>query len=107
MREWSGFLLVDCCGCMVISGSACVEICWRWTQLFALHFMTNTLFLDLPSPTSTSFLKSYGQSNLGQATIPDPTDRILVGPLPPHLSHSLDLDSVGAQMIISLGRFLV
>ena len=30
--QWSGFLLVDCCGQMVIVGSDCVEICWRWTH---------------------------------------------------------------------------
>ena len=27
-RWWSGFLLLDCCGWVVILGSACVEICW-------------------------------------------------------------------------------
>ena len=29
-RRWSGFLLSDCCGWVVVLGSACVEICWGW-----------------------------------------------------------------------------
>ena len=27
-RLWRGFLLLDCCGWVVILGRACVEICW-------------------------------------------------------------------------------
>ena len=29
---WSGFLLVTCCGWVVIFGSVCVEIFWRWAH---------------------------------------------------------------------------
>ena len=45
--------------------------------------------------------QSHSQSNPMDATIPDPTDRILVA------LHSLDLDCVGAQRIIFLDIFLV
>ena len=41
------------------------------------------------------------------ATIPDPTDKILVTLLPPSHSHSPDFGSVGAQRLMFLGRFLV
>ena len=27
-RQWNEFLFLDCCGWVVILGSACVEICW-------------------------------------------------------------------------------
>ena len=31
-RWWSGFLLLDCCGWVVILGNGCVEICWGWAH---------------------------------------------------------------------------
>ena len=31
------FLLVDCCGWVVILGSACVEICWRLAHWECFH----------------------------------------------------------------------
>ena len=31
-RQWSGFLLLDCCGWIVILGSACVEIFCGWVH---------------------------------------------------------------------------
>ena len=30
LEQSSRFLLVDCCNWMVIVGSACVDICWKW-----------------------------------------------------------------------------
>ena len=41
------------------------------------------------------------------ATIPDPTNKILVTLIPPSHSHSPDFGSVGAQRLMFLGRFLV
>ena len=31
-RRLSGFLLLDCCGWVVILGSAYLEICWSWVH---------------------------------------------------------------------------
>ena len=31
-RRWSGFLLLDCSGWVLILGSACVKICCGWAQ---------------------------------------------------------------------------
>ena len=28
-RQWSMFVLMGCCGWVVILGIACIEICWR------------------------------------------------------------------------------
>ena len=70
---------------------------------FSFHFMTNT-------PSLHHFYlisQSHGQSNPMYATIPYPTDKISVAPLPPSLSHSPDLSCVGAQRIMFLVRFLV
>ena len=44
---------------------------------------------------------------LMDTTIPDPTVRILVAPLPRPLSHLPDLTCVGARRIMFLGRILV
>ena len=75
---------------------------------FSFHFMTNT-FLQLPSPPlfhCTSFL-NHTASLILDTTIPDPTDKTLIAPPPPSLSHLPDLGCVGAQRIMFLSRFLV
>ena len=41
-RQWSGFLLLHCCGWVVILGSTCVEICWCWA-----HWETELVFRQL------------------------------------------------------------
>ena len=71
--------------------------------LFSLHFMANTPFFDLPSPTPTSFLiirpvQFRACHHLWRDW------QNFSGPIP--LSHSTDLGCVGAQRIMFLGRFV-
>ena len=74
---------------------------------FSFHFMTNTFFATFLHPTtSTSFL-NHTANPICDATILDLTGKISVAPLLPSLSHSPDLDCVGFQKIMFLGRFLV
>ena len=58
---------------------------------FSLHFTTNTLFFDLPSPTSKSFLNTWPAQSCVRHH-PWPHWQNHSGPIPPpSLSHSLDL----------------
>ena len=57
--------------------------------------------------SATNIEYTKGWSRPMHATIPDPTDKILVSFPSPFLSHSPDLDCVRAQRIMFLGRILV
>ena len=73
---------------------------------FSLHFVIHTAFL--PSfPHFHILSQSQGCSRPMHATIPDPTDKMLVSLPPTSFSHSPDSDGVRAQRIMFLGRFLV
>ena len=73
---------------------------------FSLRFTIHTAFL-LSFAHFHILSQSQGRSRPMHATIPDPTDRLLMSLPPPSLSHSPDLGCVGAQRIMFLGRFLV